>query len=332
METGQFLHLDHIKTNPQLVKLLPQDVALRYHALPVATNGSRITVAMGSPEDRDATDAVAAIIGAPICLVQADPKEIDQRLSEIWPQIFIPRQRILVWTPTAKIDPALQGYSQALAELLQADCHQVDFAWGGDKSFDAFVSEVDLFHPDLIVFELQPPSLMKRLLIDFAVNKLIERLSASILLVKNPSWPLERILLVLRDGIDQDEAVVDWVIRLAHGSHAAVTVLPLLPPVPQMYDPLIRHSLPCLLSSNDPLGVKMREIAQRLKTEQIEGIFKIRDGDPLEQIRCEVSDKKTDLVAIDAEPRNHLWRWLIGEVVNNFFEWCDRPLLIVNKS
>ena len=88
MHTVRFLHLDRIKTNPQLVKLLPQDVARRYHALPVATNGSKITVAMGSPEDSVATEVVASVIGAPICLVQADPKAIDQCLSEIWPQNF----------------------------------------------------------------------------------------------------------------------------------------------------------------------------------------------------------------------------------------------------
>ena len=225
----------------------------------------------------------------------------------------------------------LQFYYQALADLLQADCKQVDFKWDGVKSFDTFVSEVENFHPDLIVFHIHTPPVMKRLLIDFAVNKLIERLTASILVVKDPCWPLERVLLVLRDGIGSDEAAVDWVVRLAHSSHAAVTVLPLLPPVPQMYGPLIRHNLPSLLNSGDPLGVKMREIAQRLKNEEVEGIFKIRDGDPLEQLRCEVSDKDTDLVVIDAKPRNHLWRWLIGEVVNNFYVWFDRPLLIANN-
>jgi nucleotide-binding universal stress UspA family protein len=332
METVQFLRLDRIKTNPQLVKLLPQDIALRYHALPVATNGSRITVAMGSPEDSAATNAVAALIGVPICLIQADPNEIDQCLSEIWPQIRIPPFRVLVWSSIPNMDPALKSYSQALTDLLQAECREVDFTWGGAKSFDGFIHEIEQIHPDLIVFQIQSPPLMKRLLIDFAVNKLIERIPTSILIVKQPSWPLERILLVLRDGIDQDEAVVDWVIRLAQRSHAAVTVLPLLPPVPQMYGPLIRHSLPSLLRSNDPLGIKMREIARRLKTEHVDGIFKIRDGDPMEQIQCELSDRKTDLMVIDAEPRNHVWRWLIGEVVNNIHAWCDRPLLIVNKK
>ena len=332
METVQFLRLDRIKTNPQLVKLLPQDIAFRYHALPVATNGSRITVAMGFPEDSAATDAVAALIGVPICLVQADPNEIDQCLSEIWPQIHTPQFRILVWSPKTRVDPAFKSYSQAIADLFQADCTQVEYTWDSKKSFDAFVSEIEHIQPDLIVFQIQSPPLMKQLLIDFAVNKLIEQIPASILIVKQPSWPLERILLVLRDGIDQDEAVVDWVIRLAHYSQAAVTVLPLLPPVPQMYGPLIRYSLPCLLSSNDPLGIKMREIARRLKAEQVDGIFKLRDGNPMEQIQCEVSDRKTDLVIIAAEPRNHVWRWLIGEVINNIRVWCDRPILIVNKK
>ena len=332
METDQFLRLDRIKANPQIVKLLPQDIAFRYHALPVASNGSRITVAMGSPDDSAATDAVAAVIGLPICLVQADPDEIDQCLSEIWPQIHTPQFHILVWSPETSVDPALKCYSQALADLFQAECKEVEFNWSGAKSFDAFVGEIEQIYPNLIVFQIQSPPLMKRLLIDFAVNKLIERIPASILIVNLPSWPLERILWVLRDGVDQDEAVVDWVIRLAHSGHAEVTVLPLLPPIPQMYGPLIRHSLPCLLSSNDPLGVKMREIARRLKIEQINGIFKIRDGAPMEQIRSAVSERKTDLVVIAAEPRNHLWRWLIGEVVNNIHTWCDRPLLIVNKK
>jgi nucleotide-binding universal stress UspA family protein len=332
METVQFLRLERIKTNPRLVKLLPQDIALRYHALPVATNGSSITVAMGSPEDSAATDVVAAVIGVPICLVQADPNEIDQCLSEIWPQISMPRFRILVWSPSPKINPALKSFSQAFADMFQAEYQEANFTWGGAQSFDAFVSEIEQIHPDLIIFQVQSPPLMKRLLIDFAINKLIERVSCSMLVVRQPSWPLKQILWVLRDGTDQDEAVVDWVIHLAQSSHAAVTVLPLLPPVPQMYGPLIRHNLPSLLSSNDPLGVKMREVARRLKTEQVDGIFKIRDGDPMGQIHCEISERKTDLVVIAAEPRNHIWRWLIGEVVNNIQDWCDRPLLIVNKK
>jgi len=323
-----YLHLDRIKTDRQLMMLLPQEVAHRYNALPVATDGNRITIAMASPDDLTASVAVSSAIGAPVCLVQADPQEIDQRLAEIWPQNSAPRLRLLIWTPTVEIDQDLLLYSQSMTDLLAADFKQVSLPWSGIKSLDAFVNEAEDFNPDLIIFQIPPPPLMKRLLIDFAVNKLIDQLSASILVVKNPRWPIQRILLAIRDGNEPNEAAIDWVLRLAHCSHASVTLLPLMPPVPQMYGSSICYSLPALLTSNDPLGVKLRWIAQRLTTEEVEGAFKIRDGPPLEQLRNEISDGDTDLVVIEAEPQNHLWRWLLGELVNDIFVWFDRPLLI----
>ena len=332
MNATPYLFLDCIKTDPQLMRLLPPEVAHRYHALPVATDGSRITIAMAFPEDTAAATAVASAISAPVCLVQADPKEIDQRLAEIWPQNPAPRLRLLVWIPTAEIDPTLLLYAQAIADLLQADLKQVSLAWSGVKTLDALISEAAHFHPDMIILQIPIPPLMKRLTIDFAVNKLIDRHNTSILIVKNPRWPLQRILLAIRDGNLPNEAAVDWVIRLAHCSHAAVTVLPLLPPVPQMYGSFIRYSLPSLLTSKDPLGEKMRRIARRLTTEEVDGAFKIRAGPPLEQLRNEVLDSNTDLVVLEAEPKNHMWRWLIGEVVNNLFVWFDRPLLITKNN
>lgn len=328
MDTTTYLHLGSIKTDHQLIKLLPQDIAHRYHALPVASDGNRVTIAMASPEDMIASAAVASAIDAPICFVQADLKEIDQRLAELCPQTEPSRLRLLVGTLTAEFDPDLLLYTQTITDLLQADVKQVSFSWSGIKSFDAFVSEAEHFHPDLIIFQIPTSPLVNRLLIDFAVNKLVDRLTASILVVKNSRWPLQRILLAIRDGNEPNDAAIDWVIRLAHCSHAAVTVLPLMPPVPQMYGSFIRYSLPSLLISNDPLGKKMRKIAQRLTTEDVEGAFKIRDGPPLEQLRYEVLDGDTDLVVIEAEPQNHLWRWLLGEVINNLFVWFDRPLLI----
>jgi len=323
-----YLHLDCINVDPQVMRLLPAEVAHHYHALPIATDGNRITVAMVSPEDTIASAAVSSAVNAPVCFVQADRKEIDQRLAEIWPQNTKPRLRLLVWIPTVEIDPILLPYVQALADLLNADIKQVSITWRGAKTFDLVISEAAHFHPDLVIFYIPTPPLMKQLIIDFALNRLIDQLSASILVVKSTRWPLQRILLAIRDGNDPDESAVDWVTRLAHSSHAAVTVLPLIPPVPKMYGSLIRYNPSSLLTSNDPLGKKMRRIAQRLTIEEVEGIFKIRDGPPLEQLRNEVIDGNTDLVVLEAEPQNYLWRWLFGELVNNLYVWLDRPLLI----
>jgi hypothetical protein len=328
MSTIQHLHLERIHTNPQLMRLLPSEIAFHYHALPVAADGDRITVAIAHPEDTTATEVVTAIIGLKTCFVHADQREIDDCLSEIWVQNPESQLRFLAWTPTTDIDPKLPRYSQGLAELLQADLKELGFYWSDQKSFDAFVREAESILPDLIIFHIPTPPMMNRLLVDFAVNKLIDSLNASILVVKNPRWPLQKILLAIRDSEIPDDSSIDWVIRLAHRSHAAVTVLPLIPPVPQMYGSFIRYTVSSLLASSDPLGEKMRWIAQRLTTEEVGGAFRIREGPPLEQLHSEVLDSDTDLVAIKAEPQNHLWRWLVGEVVNNLFVWLDRPLLI----
>lgn len=331
MNSIPYLYLDNINTDPQLMKLLPSDVARYYHALPVASDGRRITIAMANPEDTTARVAVSSAIGAPTCLVKADREEIDQRLSEIWPQDPMPRMRLLVWTLTVDTEPKLRLYVREIAELLQTDLEEVSFELSGFKSFDLFIHEAEKFQPDLIILEIPHPIQKKILLIDCVINKLLKRLSTSILVVKNPHWPLEKILVAVRSYGGEEDPSIDWVVRLSHNSNAVVTILPLLPPVPEMYGPMIQHSLSSLLTSNDPLGNKMRGIAQRLTNEKVDGIFKIRDGPPLEQLRHEVFESDIDLVVLEAEPQNHLWLWLIGEIVNNLFSWFDRPLLIARK-
>lgn len=328
MDTVPYLQLDCIQTNPQLMMMLPSDIAYRYHALPVATDGIRVTVAMADPGDTIASTAVSLAIGAPTCLVQANLGAIDQRLTEIWPQKPQHRLRMFVWTPQTEFDSVFLCYAQEIAALLQADIKQECFPWRSVKSFETFINEVEHFQPDLIVFHIPTRPQMNRLLIDFAVNKLVDQLTASILIVRNPRWPLQRLLLAIRNGKDQNKTAIDWVIQLAHSSNAAVTVLPLLPPVPLMYGSFIDYSLPSLLTSTDPLGKKMRWVAERLTAKEIEGTFKIHDGHPLEQLCSEISESNTDLIIIEATPPHHQWRWLLGEVVNNLFTGFDRPLLI----
>lgn len=331
MNRVPFLNLRNINPDDKLIKLLPFDVASMYHALPVATDGSRITIAMATPEDTNASAAITSAIKAPICLVQADSKEIDQRLAEVW--LTNPSQKLslLVWTPNGEIDPSIQFLFTNLAELFKVSSKEVRLTWSNVSKLNALYDEALQVQPDLILIHVPNPSLSRGLSLDFAINKLI-RLNVSILIARNPRWPLQRILLGVLDSHDLNMADVDWAIRMAHGSQAAVTIMPLLPPVPQMYGKFIRHSLTSLLTSNDPLGKKMRRIAKRMTTEEISATFKIREGFPLDQLRCEVEDSDTDIVIINAEPQNHIWRWLNGEVVNNLFLWFDRLLMITTKN
>ncbi|MGB2964542.1 MAG: hypothetical protein WBB69_11220 [Anaerolineales bacterium] len=46
IKTIPFLHLDFIKIDHQLMRQLPPEVAYRYQALPIATDGRQITIAI----------------------------------------------------------------------------------------------------------------------------------------------------------------------------------------------------------------------------------------------------------------------------------------------
>jgi nucleotide-binding universal stress UspA family protein len=99
-----------------------------------------------------------------------------------------------------------------------------------------------------------------------------------------------------------------------------------------MYGSFIHHSPRALLTSNDPFGNKIRSIAKRLSTEDVQSRFKIREGTALEQIHSEIKENNIDLLIMEAEPKNNMWRWLIGEIVGNLYSWFDQTLLITQTN
>lgn len=58
-----YLARDQQATEPDLAQRLPPHVAMRYHALPLAEDNGRITVAMADPDDADAREAIVAARG-----------------------------------------------------------------------------------------------------------------------------------------------------------------------------------------------------------------------------------------------------------------------------
>ena len=60
--TSHPLSLSHLQANPQVAHMLPSELAYRYHALPVAMDGERLTVAMAHPEDEMACQALQAVL------------------------------------------------------------------------------------------------------------------------------------------------------------------------------------------------------------------------------------------------------------------------------
>jgi len=318
MGTIPFLHLDCIKTEHHLMRLLPEEVAYRYHAVPVSTDGNRIAVAMASPEDNLACAAVTSAFGRPVSLVQADPREIDQRLAELWP-------------PTMSTTETLEPFVQSLVELLDAYLVQKDIPQRGMKSFKELIWAVKIIDPDLIVFQVQNISQLKRMLSYSTTQTQIHRLPALLFVPQIPRWPLTNILLALSDSDPEDESANNWIVQFSRCNQSAVTILPLMPPVPGWYGSFMQHNLQVLLESNDPLGEKTRSITRRFSEEGIKGVYKLGEGEPLTQLQNELITSDPDLVIIASTPRSCLRCWMTSDIVNPLLWWGNWLVLVANN-
>ena len=317
---------------PRLARRLPAELAWRFHALPLAQDRGRITVAMADPNDPEARQAVAAALGPAACVVQCDAQAIDSLLGQIWGEQTPQPLNVLLCAFPSPVSPPVAEYAQALSDLLGAHLDRVNTAGGmyhlgegaADDKADLFIIQ-DTAHP-----------LLRRLLSANSSDRQRDdqrRFQQAALVVREPRWPLRRILLILC-AEERDSTAVDWVLHLAHLAGSRVTVLAVVPPVPAMYGRRVApgDGLPGLLTANSPLGQQMRRVARHLTTWDIDANLRLREGSPEVQIRREVGDGDYDLVAVAAHPCPPLRRWLQGTGTNDLFKWIHRPVLMTRPA
>lgn len=323
-----YLELNRLEPNLQLARLLPPDLALRYHALPVAKDGERITVAMADPNDIKAREAVLTTLGKATCIVQADVNAIDGLLEDLWHENINHTLNFLTWLPSDSLGAVVKTYAQNLSALLGASLSHFETSKTGRGAYRSLVEETKLVRADMVIFRAPCQSLLKRLVRGSDEYMMTELLPVSSLLVYGFRWPIKKILLVIRNE-ESDETPLNWTLNLAKASDAFVTVLPITIPVPGIYAH-IQPDVPTLLTTDCPLGRKMRWVAHRLADWEIEGSLRLRNESPNDQIRCEVIEGDHDVIVIAAEPQNRLRGWIHGELVKPLLSWADRPVLVAN--
>ncbi len=323
------LRVKALQTNPALMRLLPPEIARQHHALPISIDGRRITLAMAHPEDEVACQEVTAAIGTPACIVQADSKEIDRILDEIWPN---PGLQIVAWGPTPESAATIQPFACSLAEGLRARLQTLDLPGGEGDEIKALLARADRLSPDLLITQNLQPEGLRRLFSPGSTQKLVEGLAASLLFLRDPHRQMTDLLLVVQDGSPRNDSALEWAIRLGQVWQARITVLPLLPPVPRLYGQFLQHSLPALLDANDPLGCKLRWIAHRLAEEGLEGRLKLGEGYPQEQLKGELQASDPSLVLVAAGPGGGLRGLISGDLVNDLATGLDRTLLIAKPK
>lgn len=326
------LALDKLSINPKLARRLPPALAFRYHALPLAKERGRITVAMADPNDLTARAAVAEALGSKPYVVQGDQTAIDELLAEIWPEAMCHALRLLAYHQASRLAEEVQDYAHYLCELL--DGHLSDFqdVMPPEGSFDDLVQEAKRGY-DLVIFGEPDQSPVERLLCGPAELKSSELMPCSVLTTRWPRWPLRRTLLILR-GHETDDSAVEWIMRLAQPSNAAVTVLAVLPDVPAMcsHRAYRESNMAIWLASDTTLGRQLRQIAQRLRNWGTEGTLRFRQGAPEQQIQHEVGEGDYDLIVMAADHTSWWSRRLLGELVTPLLRGTDRPVLIAKST
>lgn len=333
LEQSEHLALEGLALEPRLARRLPASLAWRFHALPLAEDRGRITVAMADPGDPLGREAISAALGPSACVVRCDAEAIDSLLAQIWGGEARCAPKVLVCAGPGPVAPALAGYAQAFSGLLEAHLdwlREKDGLPGSDTWPDA--GEHDLF-----IFADEAHPLLRRLLSGpYQLEEGRARASGfaqAALVVREPRWPIGRILLILC-GEERDRSIVDWVLHLAHEARSKVTVLAVVPPVPAMYGHRagIGDGLSGLLTANSPLGQEMRQVARHLVAWEIEATLRLREGPPEIQVQRELAAGRYDLVAMAGRQCGLLRRWLQGDETSDLLQLTDRPILVTRPT
>lgn len=328
---NRFLSLDKLTANSRLARRLPHELAFRYHAMPVAEDGERITVAMADPDDAEGQLAVATALGAMPYVVQADQSSIDALLAELWRAEALSSLHLLVYAKTSPTADELSTYTHLLRDLLDARISYFDSHVEADPTLEAVIEAVTRVGHDLVICGESCQPLIDRLLFGQADCRVTDQIPTSLLIVRGVRWPLKRILLVVRhECVETNEVALEWVRRLARPSDAVVTVLAIAPPVPAMYSHMgrMQQGLTALLNTDTVLGREMRQIARQLSDWEIDGTLRLRQGATGWQLRLEVAAGDYDLIVMGADRSNRWLRWLTGGQINPLLRWADRPVLI----
>ncbi len=332
LEQSEHLALKGLALEPRLARRLPASLAWRFHALPLAEDRGRITVAMADPSDPVGREAIAAALGPAACVVRCDAEAIDSLLDQIWGGEARCAPKVLVCTGPGPIAPPLVHYAEALSRLLEAHLDWLSVE-DGLSSSDGWP---DAGEHDLYIFPDDAHPLLRRLLSSPGQREGRARESGfrqAALVVREPRWPIGRILVILC-GEETDRLVLDWVLHLAHKGRSKVTVLAVVPPVPAMYGHRagIGDGLSGLLTANSPLGREMRQVARHLVAWEIEATLRLREGPPEIQIRRELATGGHDLVATAGRQCGVLRRWLQGDETSDVLQWTNRPVLVTRPT
>lgn len=331
--TYPYLTLDDLRTDSELARRLPQDLARRLHAIPVAEDDGLVTVAMAHPEDVAARSLVAEALGTVPFVVQCDEAAIDALLSETWSAGG--SLHLLAVAASRSTGDELSDAARLVGELLRSRVDFVEAEDDLDSHLEELAKRLSRQRCDLLICDRLCQSLIDRLFLGPDESRGGDRSQASLLVAQGLRWPLKRVLMVVgQESRETNEAALLWAERLTKHSGAGVTALSVVPPQSAREEAGsgLRPGLATLLDADTLLGRELRRIGERLADPDIVGRLRLRQGPPGWQLRLEIATGDYDLIIIGADAQGRWLRWVSGGQIGAFLRWVDRPVLMAKPS
>ncbi len=222
-------------------------------------------------------------------------------------------------------DSQIDDFANEIALLLGIQVRRYSYQAGGRDQYLVMEFVPEFEDPDMIILGVPDYRSLRE-------RKLLARVPISMMVVKHPYWPVKNLLLVLQDE-EADDYAIEWSFLFAQRSGAAITVLPILSPVPLMYAGMnhMSHNLSLLMASSSPLGCKMRKIVQRFEDLRITGSIRFRYEAPDWQIQSEAAAGNYDLIVIACESGSRFRNVIEGDILCSVLDWAELPVLITQS-
>lgn len=228
---------------------------------------------------------------------------------------------------------AWEAFARYVSELLGAETVFRQRPRGAGRGCGAWWRDT-VEAGDLLVVERRERSTMERFLGRVPETRRLVEAGVPVLFAREPRWPFDRLLLVLRDT-PTDEPAIRWTLRLSAAGATEVTILPVVPSLPALYAQGSRGQpdLEVLLEPGTPTGKKVDQIVRALlKVGVPEVAVHQQRGAPVWQISEELAVSDYDLLVIGAESGSRLYRWFTGELLPPLLRRCPIPVLVAREG
>ncbi|MFN8530211.1 MAG: universal stress protein [Anaerolineae bacterium] len=286
-----FLSLTGLTIDEGLARRLPRRVAYYHVALPLAQDGTAITVVMAQINNPYVIGMLSALLNAEIVPVRGDAAEIRAVLDRVYP----PDDSV---SGTRILSSGAPDLTALAGTLLGGTITALD---GATTPQESVISLANTGEYELTVMGMPPVPLIEPLLRGISTPLWLSRSIPG----APPIAPMRRILGLVRGG-PPDNIMLDWALRLARAGEAAVTLLAVARSehfpvrgigrlVPSTADSTAQGSAP------EQSSAHIARLTTHIADQRVPGALKLRQGDPITQIVRETTEHNYDVIVTAAE-------------------------------